>query len=146
MPTTSAAGETSNLRPDDVLGAILAMANQDKYKQGGKSSRLTFKGHDSDLQRVFYDLVNRFHDPLMQVFVFSTKGPTPYSPILSDAISKLQLCGFVGRENPDYENLFIRDAAVDYYKSVIKDKLSAGQVSILEQVASEFQSKVTATY
>lgn len=141
MLNTQAAGETSNLRPDDVLSAILAIAANEHESQAG-SSRLAFRGHDSDLQRVFHDLVSKFGDSLMQVFVFSNKGPAPYSPILSDAISKLQLCGFVGRENPDYEVLFVRPAAVDYYKSVLKDRLSDSQVNRLEQVAKEFQNSV----
>ncbi|MGH9351371.1 MAG: hypothetical protein ACRD2G_04295, partial [Terriglobia bacterium] len=103
MVAAPTATDKFDLRPDDVLGAILAIVGEQNEKEGSK--RFEFRGHDSDLQKLFSELVRKFDGPLMRPFVFSDKGPTPYSPVLSDAVSKLQLCGFVGRENPDYEIL-----------------------------------------
>ncbi|MGH9404817.1 MAG: hypothetical protein ACRD3D_03145, partial [Terriglobia bacterium] len=125
MVAAPTATDKFDLRPDDILGAILAIAEEQNEKEGSK--RFAFRGHDSDLQELFSELVQEFNEPLMRRFVFSDKGPMPYSPILSDAVSKLQLCGFVGRENPDYEILFVRPAAVNYFESVIKKRLSKDQ-------------------
>lgn len=141
MASATTTNDATELRPDDVLGAILAIASEQGAE--GAHRRFAFRGHDSDLQALFFDLVREFRDPLTDRFIFSEKGPLPYSPILSDAISKLQLCGFIGRENPDYEILSVKPAAVEYFNTVLRDNLSPRQLHVLKEVAGKFKNKVT---
>ena len=94
----------SYLLPDDVLTAILELARQEKHPEG----TLEFRGHDEDLQKVFFDLSQNPKRSLLSSFVFSDSGPRPYSPTLSDSVSKLQLAGLLGRQNPDYKVIFRR--------------------------------------
>lgn len=125
--------------PDDVLTAILELARQQK----GESS-LKFQGHDEDLQNIFYELSKNRDFRLLSTFVFSDAGPRPYSPALSDSVSKLQLAGLVGRQNPDYEIVFTTAAATGYYESVLVKKFSAEDRAQLGAIAKEFLSRVIA--
>jgi hypothetical protein len=121
------------LLPDDILAAILALA-----KETSKKPRLVFRGHDSELQQVFRKLAREYRGPLLKQFVFSNRGPEPYSPILSESISRLQLSGLVGRENPDYEMLFLRDAGEDYFQHDLRRRFTSGEITELRQVARRF--------
>jgi hypothetical protein len=121
------------LLPDDILSAIFVLAQK---KTGGE--RLAFRGHDSQLQTVFRKLTRQYDFPLKNNFVFSNTGPIPYSPAISSSISRLQLSGFVGRENPDYEVLFVRPAAVQYFDSFLRRRLKNTQIAQLQQVANAF--------
>src|SRR5947209_8619567 len=87
----------TKLLPDDILDALLVLAQR---KRGVE--RLAFRGHDSDLQSIFSEL-SRTYGLLNNYFVFSSTGPAPFSPALNESISRLQLSGFIGRENPDYQ-------------------------------------------
>src|SRR5712692_5091980 len=108
------------LLPDDVLTAILELARQEK---GGKNA-LVFQGHDEDLQQIFFALSKNPKRSLLRAFVFSDSGPHPYSPTLSDSVSKLQLAGLLGRQNPDYEIVFTTPAAQGYYEVVLSKRFS----------------------
>jgi hypothetical protein len=136
MVTTKASAQEWELQPDDVLGAILAIA-----KRESKRSHFGFRAHDSDFQSVVNSLSKEFPE-LSQVFVFSDSGPKPYSPVLSEAISRLQLAGLVGRENPDYEVIFLRPAAEEYYDKVLVKRLEAHEER-LQEIGRAFLSKVT---
>lgn len=126
----------SRVRADDVLTAILALAEQDS---GG---RLEFRAHDSYLQEVFRDLVNRF-DYLRQHFVFSDSGPRLYSPTLNESFARLQLAGLIGRQNPDYEVMFLRPATKEYYSRMLEPGLDEEAKRALEDIAKAFVEKVT---
>ncbi len=105
--------------------------------------RLAFRGHDTTLQRVFDELRGEHQFPLLDAFVFSDTGPVPYSPILNESVSKLQLSGLIGRENPDYEVLFLRPAAEDFYDHSLSLQLSREQVKELREIADAFLAKVS---
>ena len=125
-----------SLLPDDALSAILALA---KHHIGGK--RLAFRAHDSQLQEIFLELAKQY-DFLPKIFMFSSSGPRPYSPDLNDSIAKLQLAGLLGRENPDYQVIFLRPAAESYFDKVLAPKLGDEMIKTLDQVASAFVQKV----
>lgn len=124
-------------QPDDALSAILTLASH----QRGASQRFAFRAHDSQLQDIFRDLAEQY-DFLPKIFVFSPSGPRPYSPDLNDSIAKLQLAGLLGRENPDYQVIFLRPAAETYFEKVLAPRLGADLISRLGEVASTFVKKV----
>jgi len=121
------------LLADDVLTGVFALA-----KAASRKERLAFRGHDSALQEIFLGIQQRLHPALLKDFVFSDSGPKPYCPILSESISRLQLSGLVGRENPDYEVVFLRPSAESYFDEVLKKRFSREDLAQLEQIATEF--------
>lgn len=123
--------------PDDILTAILELARQ----QRGNAS-LEFAGHDEDLQDVFFELCKNKKHSLLGSFVFSDAGPRPYSPALSDSVSKLQLAGLVGRKNPDYEVVFTTPAARGYYEAVLSKRFSGEEKNQLNEIANEFLARI----
>jgi hypothetical protein len=125
-----------SLLPDDALSAILALAS---HHVAGK--RFAFRAHDSQLQDIFRELAEQY-DFLPTIFMFSSSGPKPYSPDLNDSIAKLQLAGLLGRENPDYQVIFLRPAAESYFKKILAPKLDDEMLKSLDQVASAFVQKV----
>lgn len=131
------ASSKSKLLPDDILAAVFALA---ETEHGG--SRLAFRGHDYDLQRIFSQLRD-ISPELRSKFVYSDAGPVPYSPVLNESISRLQLSGLIGRENPDYEVVFLRPAAKSYFDNVLKEELSGDTVEELTAVAKEFLKRVS---
>ena len=130
---TAANWHATDMLPDDVLTAVFALA-----KEGSNEPQLTFRGHDSTLQRLFWKLAQSFHNRFLESFVFSDRGPEPYSPVLSESISRLQLSGFVGRDNPDYEVIFLRPAAEDYFNHELRTRLSDEDMGELRRVADGF--------
>ncbi len=127
----------SYVLPDDILTAILELARQESGKE-----RLVFRGHDEDLQRIFLRLGENPGYSLLGQFVFSASGPRRYSPALSDSVSKLQLAGLLGRQNPDYEVLFTTPSASRFYEQVLAKKFSKEDIDQLRNIAKEFRSLV----
>jgi hypothetical protein len=132
--------KSSPLLPDHVLSAILTLAKRESGVQ-----RFAFRGHDFQLQEIFSDLTRSGKYPILQGFVFSDNGPEPYSPVLNESVSKLQLSGLIGRENPDYEVLFLRPAAEKFYDETLAGRFSAPEIAQLRQVAGEFLGKIGLT-
>jgi len=122
------------LLPDDILTAILALA-----KQASGEERFYFPGRDSTLQRVFLKLAQECQSKFLDRFVFADSGPEPYSPILSESISRLQLSGFIGRENPDYDFVFLKSAAEQYFDQELRPQLSKADLLELQRVAKGFR-------
>jgi len=123
--------------PDDILTAILELARREKG-----ADRLAFRGHDDELQSVFAELSKDPKRSLLRLFVFSDSGPRPYSPTLNDSVSKLQLAGFLGRQNPDYEVVFTTTAARDYYETVLSNIFSDDEKNQLSEIAKVFLSHI----
>lgn len=135
IPVTHAGPD---LLPDDILAAILTLA-----EQHAGEGRFRFKGHDFQLQKVFKELADEF--PVVRThFVFSSTGPFPYSPVLTESVSRLQLSGLIGRENPDFEYLFLKPSAKQYFEQQIAKRLASRLLEQLTQVAEEFHKRVTA--
>lgn len=130
---------SARLLPDDILAAILELARQEVHRES-----FAFRGHDEDLQRIFLDLSKDNQSGLLRQFVFSTFGPHRYSPALSDSVSKLQLAGLLGRQNPDYEILFTTPSTTAYYDEILSKKFSADEIRQLHEIAKEFVSKAPA--
>ncbi len=128
----------SYLLPDDILTAILELARQEKDAK----RPLAFQGHDEDLQQIFFDLSKDPKHSLLRTFVFSNSGPRPYSPILSDSVSKLQLAGLIGRQNPEYEVVFTRPSAHSYYEAVLSKRFSDEEKTQLKEIAKAFLSHI----
>ena len=124
--------------PDDILTAILELARQEKNAK----EVLAFRGHDEELQDVFFDLSKVAEFDLLRPFVFSSSGPRPYSPALSDSVSKLQLAGLLGRQNPDYEVVYTRPSAHGYYESVLAKRFNDQEKSQLKEIAKAFLSRI----
>jgi hypothetical protein len=124
------------LLPDHVLSAVLTLA-----KRHANEGRFAFRSHDYKLQEVFSELAGKY--PVLGTFVFSNSGPDPYSPVLNDSVSRLQLSGLIGRENPDYEVIFLRPAAESFFDRVLRPTLAPNELSQLEQIAQEFLGRVT---
>lgn len=136
MSATTIEKPQRQLRADDVLAAILALAAR-KFPE----KRLEVRAHDSDLQRVFRELVGRF-DYLQGFFVFSDSGPESYSPALNEAFAKLQLSGLIGRQNPDYQLMVLRPAASDYYDRKLEPSLDEKVKASLQGIADAFVTSV----
>jgi hypothetical protein len=135
MPTT----ETTIL-PDHILAAVLVLAKK-KLAQ----PRLAFRGHDFQLQEIFHDLRSSNKFPILNAFVFSDSGPEPYSPALSESVSRLQLSGLIGRENPDYEIVFLQDSADRFFNDVLSGEFSGDQLEQISNIASQFLERVKTT-
>ncbi len=134
--TTMAADFAPRVRADDVLAAILALAERASGKH------LEVRAHDSNLQKIFRDLVKRF-DYLRPHFVFSDSGPELYSPTLNESFARLQLAGLIGRQNPDYEVMFLRPAAMEYYSQMLEPKLDAEAKKALDEIAKAFVQSIS---
>lgn len=130
--------DTVALDPDYILSAVLVNAQ----RLLGSSKRLRFRGYDFKLQQVFHELLSNPDFPLLKAFVFSDSGPEPYSPILNDSVSTLQLGGLLGRQNPDYEILLLNPSAEAFFDEVLAKELSADQKAQLEKIAQAFMQKV----
>ncbi len=130
--------DTTALDPDYILGAVLVNAQ----RLHGSSNRLRFRGYDFKLQQIFHELSSCPDFPLLSAFVFSDSGPEPYSPILNDSVSTLQLGGLLGRQNPDYEILFLNPSAEAFFDEVLAKELSTDQKAQLEKIAEAFLQKV----
>ncbi len=123
--------------PDHILAAVLTLA-----KQESKQRRFAFQSYDFQLQEIFHDLQKAKKYPLLDAFVFSDSGPEPYSPVLNESVSRLQLSGLIGRENPDYEVVFLQDAADQFYKEVLSFEFGAPEIQQLTEIASQFLHRV----
>lgn len=133
MPTTQA-----TVLPDHILAAVLTLA-----KKESKQERFAFQSYDFQLQQVFNDLQKTGKYPLLDAFVFSDSGPEPYSPVLNESVSRLQLSGLIGRENPDYEVVFLQDAADRFYDEVLSFEFGAPEIQQLTEIASQFFDRVS---
>ena len=125
---TVALSQEPEVLADDVLSAILVVAEEKHGRQ------LRFRAYDSDLQDLFYRLRQESACPLLECFVFSDAGPVPYSPMLSDSISRLQLAGLLGHENPDYEVLFLTQSAKAYYDAELMTRFTQDERDELGRV------------
>lgn len=136
MPALTPTGLNTEVLPDDILTALFVIAKKKSSKE-----RLAFRGHDYQLQEIFLQLGKEYS--LLKTLVFSDSGPIPYSPILNESMSRLQLSGLVGRYNPNYEVVFLTPAAEKYYDEVLKQQFSAEDITQLEQIAQDFLGRVT---
>lgn len=130
------------LLPDHILGAVLTLAKQKLLQQDPEKKRLAFRGHDFKLQEIFSELRATGKYPILATFVFSDNGPDPYSPALNRSVSRLQLSGLIGRENPDYEVVFLEPAADRFFDDVLKSEFDGDQLKALAEVAGEFLHRV----
>jgi len=122
---------------DHILSAILTLA-----KRQSQRSRFAFRGHDFQLQQIFSDLQQTGKYPILRSFVFSDSGPEPYSPILNESVSRLQLSGLIGRENPDYAVVFLKPAAERFFDDVLVTQLRQEDQKQLEEIATEFLKRI----
>ena len=129
---------SSGILAHQILGAILTLAKRERT-ESGSDSHFAFRGYDFQLQKLFSGLTVKY--PLLGAFVFSNSGPDPYSPILNESVSKLQLAGLIGRENPDYEIILLRPAADKFYSDLEK-RLSPDDISQLKDAAHEFLTNI----
>jgi hypothetical protein len=136
--TMSASAGSSNILAHQILGAILALAKREQTAATG-DSYFAFRGYDFQLQQIFSRLTKKHS--ILGAFVFSESGPDPYSPILNESVSKLQLAGLIGRENPDYEIILLRPVAEKFYNE-LEQRLSPEDLRQLKDVAHEFLSSI----
>jgi hypothetical protein len=118
------------------------LAKKQLVERDANRSRLAFRSHDFQLQEIFNDLRSTGSYPLLEAFVFSDSGPEPYSPTLNESVSRLQLSGLIGRENPDYEVVFLRPAADRFFAEVLEQELDPNKIAQLTEVASKFLERV----
>lgn len=128
--------------PDHVLSAVLTLAKRALLARDPTQTRLAFRGHDFRLQGIFNDLRETGRYPILSAFVFSDSGPEPYSPALNESVSRLQLSGLIGRENPDYEIVFLRQAADRFFDEVLRPGLGESEIQQLTEIASKFLDRV----
>jgi hypothetical protein len=57
-------------------------------------------------------------------------------------VSKLQLAGLIGRENPDYAVLFLRPSSEKFFDEDLAQQLSPDDMRQLREVATEFLNRV----
>ena len=131
----------SRILPDHVLSAVLTLAKRELEKTP-LYNRLAFRSHDFQLQAIFDQLQKTRKYPILDAFVFSDSGPEPYSPALNESVSRLQLSGLIGRENPNYEVVFLRAAADKFYDEVLDSEFDEIQHQQLSEIASEFLKRI----
>jgi hypothetical protein len=133
----------STVLPDHVLSAVLVLAKRQRAgKPGADTTRFAFRSHDFNFQEIFNELRLTKSYPILETFVFSEVGPEPYSPALNESVSRLQLSGLIGRENPDYEVVFTRPAADRFFDEVLSGEFTPEEMKQLENVAARFLEKV----
>ena len=137
MPTTR-----TEILPDHILAAVLTLAKRELDKKNQSQQRLAFRSHDFQLQEIFDNLRKTGKYPILDAFVFSESGPEPYSPALNESVSRLQLSGLIGRENPDYEVVFLRPAADRFFDEVLSSRLGTSERQQLNEIASQFLSHI----
>lgn len=130
MPATR-----TEILPDHILAAVLTLAKRER-----KEKRFAFRSYDFQLQGIFNELRKRYS--ILDAYVFSDSGPEPYSPVLDESVSRLQLSGLIGRENPNYEVVFLQDAADKFYDEVLSREFNESQQKQLREIASEFLKQV----
>jgi hypothetical protein len=121
-----------NILPDHVLTAILTLAKRKSTKE-----RFSFRAHDYQIQDLFARLSPEGYS-VLKPFVFSDRGPEPYSPTLNESVARLQLSGLIGRENPDYAIVFLQPSAEAFYDEVLKPKFSEEELKEIEEIAGIF--------
>jgi hypothetical protein len=126
--------------PDHILAAVLTLAKREILSKHPQETRFAFQSDDSQLQEIFSELQkdHRILDP----FVFSDSGPEPYSPALEESVSRLQLSGLIGRENPDYEVVFLQPSADGFFDDVLTTEFDKSQLQQLAEIASAFLKRV----
>lgn len=138
MPATQTA-----ILPDHILAAVLTLAKQELLRRDPSQKRLDFRSHDFQLQEIFSELQKDKKYPILDAFVFSDSGPEPYSPALDESVSRLQLSGLIGRENPDYEVVFLQPAADQFYDDVLRSEFGDPEIQQqLTKIASQFLRRV----
>lgn len=136
MPATQ-----STTLPDHILAAVLTLAKRKLVEKDPKRDRFAFRNYDFELQEVFSQLQKTKEYPILNAFVFADSGPEPYSPALEESVSRLQLSGLIGRENPDYEVVFLQSAADRFFDEVLSTEF-ATEIEQLKKIASQFLDKV----
>jgi hypothetical protein len=132
----------TTILPDHVLSAVLVLAEQQFNGRSSGHKRLAFRSHDYQLQEIFNSLRETNRYQVLDAFVFSDSGPEPYSPVLNESVSRLQLSGLIGRENPDYEVVFVQPAADRFFREVLSNEFAPSELQQLSEVASKFLEKV----
>ena len=128
--------------PDHILSAVLTLAKRELEKRDPNQKRLAFRSHNFQFQEIFNELRQSDKYPILDAFVFSEIGPDPYSPALNESVSRLQLSGLIGRENPDYEVVFLRPAADQFFTEVLSSEFDEPQIQQLTEIASQFLNRV----
>jgi hypothetical protein len=130
--TTMTTAAHHNVLPDHVLTAILTLA-----KRKSAEERFSFRAHDYQIQDLFAQLSQKNYS-VLKPFVFSDRGPEPYSPTLNESVARLQLSGLIGRENPDYAIVFLQPSAETFYDATLKSEFSEQQLGELQEIADTF--------
>jgi hypothetical protein len=138
MPATKSA-----ILPDHILAAVLTLAKREIVNKHPDETRFAFQSDDSKLQEIFSELQKDEKYRILDAFVFSDSGPEPYSPALEESVSRLQLSGLIGRENPDYDVVFLQPSADGFFDDVLKTEFDGPQLQRLTEIASEFLKRVT---
>lgn len=128
--------------PDHILSAVLTLAQRELLRKDQSKTRLAFRSHDFLLQEIFFELQKTKKFEILNAFVFSDSAPDPYSPALNESVSRLQLAGLIGRENPDYEVVFLRPAADQFYDKVLTSEFTEKDIRELTEVASQFLQRI----
>jgi len=126
--------------PDHILAAVLTLAKREMLSKQPKETRFAFHSDDSQLQEIFSELQK--DNRILDAFVFSDSGPEPYSPALEESVSRLQLSGLIGRENPDYEVVFLQPSADGFFDDVLSAEFDKPQLEQLSKIASAFLKRV----
>lgn len=137
------AAAQSAILPDHILSAVLTLAERELRKKDPGKTRLAFRSHDFQLQEIFNELRQSGEYSLLESFVFSDSGPEPYSPALNESVSRLQLSGLIGRENPDYEVVFLRPAADRFFEEVLDPEFDGSQRKQLTEIAARFLERAS---
>jgi hypothetical protein len=124
-----------NILPDHVLTAVLTLAKRKSTKE-----RFSFRAHDYEIQDLFAELSQKDYS-VLKPFVFSDRGPEPYSPTLNESVARLQLSGLIGRENPDYAIVFLQPSAETFYDEVVKPEFSEEELREIEEISDAFLLK-----
>lgn len=145
-PSENQRTNDADVLPEEILAALLYHAWKHARDQGrtGKDQRYQFRGHDYTIQKKFEELTEHF--PILKEYFPSARtGPDPFSPVLNDSITRLQLAGLIARQNPDYQVMLLNPEVKAFYenraKEKIESKLGRERLKELQEAGSEFQEK-----
>lgn len=119
--------------PDDIIAAML-------YYVATTFEKRYFSG-DARLIHAPLAELKRKGNPLLQKFPFSENDIFPFSRVLEDVLTRLQISRIIGMENPDFERYEIKTAAQDYVEREIISRFDDSEKEEIKKIGEYFAER-----
>ena len=123
------AAEAPPYVPDDVVAGVLSFL---------KVNLIT--GNAEPIHRTLSRL--RANHAVLQDFTFSSTTRYPFSRLLEEVLTRLQLARVIGMDNPDYDRYRINTSAKKIIQDeVVKRRFTEDERRQLEEIAGELEKE-----